>query len=64
MRSHDWRTVLNNRAIARGVPAQVRAAYFGHDVDVNARNYTDWTDVDAMRGALNLGEEDGTQNGT
>ena len=64
MRSHDWRTVLNNRAIARGVPAQVRAAYFGHDVDVNARNYTDWTDVDAMRGALNLGEESGTQNGT
>ena len=56
--------MLNNRAIARGVPAQVRAAYFGHDVDVNARNYTDWTDVDAMRGALNLGEESGTQNGT
>ena len=31
---------------------------------VNVRNYTDWTDVDAMRGALNLGEESGTQNGT
>ncbi|WP_426727051.1 tyrosine-type recombinase/integrase [Corynebacterium auriscanis] len=64
MRSHGWRTVLNNRAIARGVPAEIRSAYFGHTEALNQSNYTDLTDVSAMRAALNLDEESGTQNGT
>lgn len=52
MRSHAWRTVLNNRAIARGVPADVRAAFFGHDVAMNASAYTDLTDIEGMARAL------------
>lgn len=53
MRSHAWRTILNNRALARGVSAEVRAAYFGHTEDVNSRAYTDLTDVSSMFRALN-----------
>lgn len=52
MRSHGWRTVLNNRAIARGVAAEVRAAFFGHTQDVNASSYTDLVDVESMAEAL------------
>lgn len=52
MRSHTWRTVLNNRAIAQGVSPEIRAAYFGHDVAVNDRAYTDLTDVESMTKAL------------
>lgn len=52
MRSHGWRTVLNNRAIARGVPAEIRAAYFGHTEALNQSNYTDLTDVSAMNAVL------------
>lgn len=64
MRSHGWRTTQNNRAIARGVPAEIRAAHFGHSIALNQSNYTDFTDVSAMRAALNLDEESGTQIGT
>lgn len=56
MRSHQWRTVLNNRAIARGVSPTVRAAFFGHDESMNDRSYTDMTDVSSMRAALSPGE--------
>ena len=59
MRSHAWRTVLNNRAIARGASAEIRSAYFGHTEAMNARNYTDLTDVSAMRSALASGALDG-----
>jgi len=59
MRSHAWRTVLNNRAIARGVPAEIRSAFFGHTEALNARNYTDLTDVSAMQSALAGGALDG-----
>ena len=52
MRSHAWRTILNNRAIAQGVSPEIRAAYFGHDVEMNDRAYTDLTDVEAMTKAL------------
>ena len=52
MRSHAWRTILNNRAIAQGVSPETRAAYFGHDVEMNDRAYTDLTDVEAMTKAL------------
>lgn len=63
MRSHGWRTVLNNRAIGRGVPAEIRAAFFGHTQEMNQTNYTDHTDISAMRAALR-GSGSGTQNGT
>ena len=59
MRSHAWRTVLNNRAIARGVPAEIRSAFFGHTEAMNARNYTDLTDGSAMQSALEGGALDG-----
>ena len=59
MRSHAWRTVLNNRAIARGVSAEIRSAFFGHTEAMNARNYTDLTDVSAMQSALAGGALDG-----
>lgn len=63
MRSHAWRTVLNNRAIARGVPAEIRSAFFGHTEAMNARNYTDLTDVSAMQSALEGGALDGALEG-
>ena len=55
MRSHQWRTILNNRAIARGVAPNVRAAFFGHDEAMNQRAYTDLVDVSSMRAALAAG---------
>ncbi len=59
MRSHAWRTVLNNRAIARGVPAEIRSVFFGHTEAMNSRNYTDLTDVSAMQSALEGGADSG-----
>lgn len=55
MRSHAWRTVLNNRAIAQGVSPEIRAVYFGHDVEMNGKAYTDLTDIEAMTKALKRG---------
>lgn len=52
MRSHAWRTILNNRAIAQGVSPEIRAAYFGHDAEMNEKAYTDLTDIEAMTKAL------------
>ncbi|MDR7328746.1 tyrosine-type recombinase/integrase [Corynebacterium guangdongense] len=51
VRSHVWRTTLNNLTAGR-VPEVVRAAFFGHDAQVNRSSYTDLTDVSLMRGAL------------
>ncbi|NYI57242.1 hypothetical protein BJ985_002313 [Corynebacterium tuberculostearicum] len=59
MRSHACRTVLNNCAIARGVPAEIRSAFFGHTEAMNARNYTDLTDVSAMQSVLTGGALEG-----
>lgn len=52
MRSHSWRTTLNNRAIAQGVSSDIRAAFFGHDQSVNRSAYTDLQDVGSMRRIL------------
>jgi len=51
--------VLNNCAIARGVPAEIRSAFFGHTEAMNARNYTDLTDVSAMQSVLTGGALEG-----
>ena len=59
MRSHACRTVLNTCAIARGVPAEIRSAFFGHTEAMNARNYTDLTDVSAMQSVLTGGALEG-----
>ncbi|WP_165165431.1 site-specific integrase [Corynebacterium qintianiae] len=64
MRSHAWRTVLNNRALARGVSAEVRSAFFGHTEAMNQRAYTDLTDITSMAAALNPCQGSGTQSGT
>lgn len=64
MRSHAWRTVLNNRAIAKGVSPEVRAAFFGHTETMNQKSYTDLTDISSMLSALNPHPLPGTQNGT
>lgn len=50
--SHVWRATLNTRAMAQGVPTEVRAAYFGHGAEVNRDSYTDTTDTSALVGAL------------
>lgn len=42
-RTHIWRKALNSLML--DVPEAVRAAYFGHDAEVNRRYYTDTTDV-------------------
>lgn len=52
MRSHSWRTILNTKAMARGVSMAVRTAYFGHTEAMNLSNYTDLTDVGSMVQAL------------
>ena len=45
-RSHLWRATLNSLMI--DLPEVVRAAYFGHDAEVNRSSYTDLTDTSAM----------------
>ena len=51
--THVWRATLNTMAMSKGVPAEIRAAWFGHGEGVNVSSYTDTTDttplVDAMR---------------
>ena len=42
-RTHIWRKALNSLML--DVLEAVRAAYFGHDAEVNRRYYTDTTDV-------------------
>lgn len=43
--THVWRTTLNMEWLKDGVPAIIRAAYFGHSEDVNEQYYTDLTDI-------------------
>lgn len=50
--SHVWRATLNTRAMNAGVPAEVRAAYFGHDAEINRTAYTDTTDTSGLVAAL------------
>ena len=45
-RTHVWRESLNSLML--DVPVEVRAAYFGHDPEVNRGYYTDVTDVTPM----------------
>lgn len=51
--SHIWRATLSTLAMKKGMPAEIRAAYFGHTAEVNRNYYTDTTDItpfiDAMR---------------
>ena len=50
--SHVWRATLNTRAMNAGVPAEVRAAYFGHDAEINRTAYTDVRDTSGLVEAL------------
>lgn len=50
--SHIWRATLSTQAMQRGVPAEIRAAYFGHSAEVNRDYYTDTTDVSGVLNAL------------
>lgn len=50
--SHVWRATLNTRAMNAGVPAEVRAAYFGHDAEINKTAYTDVRDTSGLVEAL------------
>ena len=45
-RSHLWRATLNSLMLDQ--PEVVRAAFFGHDAEVNRSSYTDLTDTSAM----------------
>lgn len=47
-RSHVWRSTLNTMLRALGVPEEIRAAYFDHDVEINRRHYTDMRNVDPL----------------
>lgn len=46
-RSHVWRTTLNTLLVDQ-VPEVVRAAHFGHSVEVNRGSYTDATDTSSL----------------
>lgn len=48
-RTHIWRKTLNSLML--DVPEPIRAAYFGHDAEVNRRYYTDTTDVSPILNA-------------
>lgn len=45
--SHVWRATLNTLLTGK-IPDVQRAAFFGHDVEVNRTAYTDTTDVSGM----------------
>lgn len=45
VRSHVWRTTLNNEWMDAGIPEVIRSAYLGHTEDVNRQYYTDLTDI-------------------
>ena len=47
-RSHVWRETLNTMLRALGVPEEIRAAYFGHDTEINRRHYTDMRNVEPL----------------
>lgn len=46
-RSHVWRATLNTMFLDK-VPEAVRAAFFGHDAEMNRKSYTDLADVSGM----------------
>ena len=41
--SHVWRATLNTELMRKGMPAELRAAYFGHSAEMNRSAYTDTT---------------------
>ena len=43
--SHTWRKTLNTFAKEKGIPQELRSAYFGHSAEVNERYYTDSVDL-------------------
>lgn len=51
-RSHVWRATLNGLVISQNVPAEVRAAWFGHSTEVNQSAYTDIHDPAPMAEAI------------
>lgn len=55
-RTHVWRTTLNSELRDKGVPAEWRAAYFGHSVEINRRRYTDFVDFSALRAQVTAGD--------
>lgn len=50
--SHVWRATLNSEWRDRGVPAEVRSAYFGHSVEVNRQYYTADIDLSVLAGMV------------
>lgn len=59
-RSHMWRRTLNTMLRAQGVPEDVRAAYFGHEAEVNRRHYTDLRDASVLIEAAKKLREEGS----
>lgn len=51
-RTHVWRPTLNTIAMNRGVPPEIRAAYFGHAIEINKSAYTDTRDVTPLLNAF------------
>lgn len=52
--SHVWRTTLSTIAATKGIPAEIRAAYFGHGEEVNKTYYTDKTDITPFLDAMKM----------
>lgn len=50
--SHVWRTTLSTIAASHGIPAEIRAAYFGQGEEVNKTYYTDKTDITPFLNAM------------
>ena len=50
--THVWRATLNTMAMSKGVPAEIRAAWFGHGEGVNVTSYTDTTDTTPLVKAM------------
>lgn len=56
--SHVWRATLNTMYLGK-IPDAVRAAYFGHDEEINRSAYTDTTDTSALLDAARARRERG-----
>lgn len=55
--SHVWRATLNTEWRDRGIPKEIRAAYFGHSPETNERYYTDRVDISGLVGQLVSGDD-------
>ena len=54
--SHAWRATLNTMYLGK-IPDAVRAAYFGHDEEINRSAYTDTTDTSPLLAAARARRE-------